>query len=156
MLSKSVVTKLFSFPMRLDCLGASALGSSLDSPFVDSAVRVSVVTADALESCVPDVSSSFKASAGLIVGGSGVVTLLLRAWSLLPSCPVSAIKRIRRLCSNTSWVIIASVRASERVAKKIYPWNAIEFKVGPTNIQRIQNQGRIVAPIPPDSRYLKW
>ena len=165
MLLKSVVTRLLIFPIRLESsltfpvgLGTEdGDGLSLAFPLWDDNLL------DELESLVGSremaavealLLSSFPFELSAIDALSGVPTTVMVSWStwLLFSLELSALSRIRKLCSNTSCVSKPSVRTKVRVLIKIYHCMAIDLKIGPTRRKTIHNHGRINASFPPVSK----
>ena len=167
MLLKSVVTRLLIFPIRLESTLAFPLalgvedrdGLSLAFPLGDdnlldglepllgsresAAVEALLLSLSPLEVELPAMDAL-----------SGVPTTVMLSWSTwsLSSLELSALSRIRKLCSNTSCVRRPSVRTKVRVAIKIYHWKAIDLKIGPTRRKTIHNHGRIKASFPPVSK----
>lgn len=163
-LFRSVVTKLLILPTRLVFFKGFSAGEAVGAfgsdgtvvglgilffPFCTVAVAVAVIVAVESDSApeVEDPSTSLS---------STIVTLLSRTCceSDLSSFIGSAVKRTRKLCSNTSSVRMASVCMSARAEKKMY---ASQNTVKVTELrkrQRTQNQGRMLLLLGPFSKYL--
>lgn len=87
---------------------------------------------------------------------SGVPTAVESScWALGFSVETSAFWRMRKMCSRMSWVKIPSARTRDLVWMKLYICDRVVWSTGPKKIQKTQIQGRIVAPRPPFSIYLK-
>ena len=140
---KSTVTNVLILPIRLSFLFSflpadlAVESSAFALPFVAFEFAVTFDCVPPSGDVLPSADWASKVSTGTAEGSS--------------SFDPSALKRIRRLCSNTSWVNKPSAQASALVAMKRYHWEQIDIRRGAMKRQRTQNHGLMSAPCPSDS-----
>jgi len=148
MLFRSVVTKLFIFPMRfpsdfLESFFTFSL-ASLASGYVDafkvvpepalegsregttvdtSELSRALPLPEATSETPPNVDTDAVSPVKMFVSLSVLRSLASASGEGSASIAASAFKRMRKLCSNTSCVRRTSVRTSVLVAMKIYHWS---------------------------------
>lgn len=124
MFPKSVVTRLLILPTRFWALLEPTSFSSVDfwdevSPSLAFGVVSDASGRTVLSVANSECNVSLSLASGCVVvmeAESGVVEAM--TISTFDSLCVSAFMRIRKECSNTSWVMTASVRTSVRVYRR--------------------------------------